>query len=162
MGLARGRYAEAEATLRTYVELAPALGQGPARLALVYLVQGRTADAIPLLRRARELDRLPEPARRPALASDASEDPPLAEAVGLMDGRWEDLAFLGEALVRQGQAARAVLPLEAARTLAPEAPGPRVWLVQAYEASGQRARAREAHEALRRIDPIAARRLSVR
>ncbi len=161
MELARGRYAEAEATLRTYVELAPALGQGPARLALVYLVQGRTADAIPLLRRARELDRLPEPAPRPALASEAGDDPQLAEAVRLMDGRWEDLEFLGEALVRQGQAARAVLPLEAARTLAPEASGPRVWLVQAYEASGQRARAREAHEALRRIDPVAARRLSV-
>lgn len=161
MRLARGQYAEAEASLRTYIELAPALGQGPARLALIYLVEGRTADAIPLLRRARTLDHLPELASRPAPASGVGSDPELTEAVRLMDGRWEDLEYLGEALVRQGQAARAVLPLEAARALAPEASGPRVWLVRAYDAAGQREQAREAHEALRRIDPVAAERLSV-
>ena len=159
--LAQGRYADAEASLRSYIELAPALGQGPARLALVYLVQGRTAEAIPLLRRARELDRLPDPPPGLSAATGAGNDPELAEAVRLMDGRWEDLEYLGEALVRQGQAARAVLPLDAARALAPAAPGPRVWLVQAYEATGQRERAREEHEALRRIDPAAAARLSV-
>jgi Flp pilus assembly protein TadD len=161
MRLARGQYAEAEASLRTYIQLAPALGQGPARLALIYLVQGRTAEAIPLLRRARELDRRPDPAPRPAMSTGVGDDPDLAEAVRLMDGRWEDLEYLGEALVRQGQADRALLPLEAARTLAPEASGPRVWLVRAYEATGQRERAREAHEALRRIDPAVAERLSV-
>ena len=161
MRLGQGQYADAEASLRTYIELAPTLGQGPARLALVYLVQGRTAEAIPLLRRARELDHLPDPAPRSMTATGVGNDPELAEAVRLMDGRWEDLEYLGEALVRQGQADRAVLPLEAARALAPEAPGPRAWLVQAYEATGQRERAREAHEALRRIDPAAAGRLSV-
>jgi tetratricopeptide (TPR) repeat protein len=161
MRLARGHYADAEASLRAYVQLAPALGQGPARLALVYLVQGRTAEALPLLRRARELDHLPDPPPRPTTPAGAVDDPELAEAVRLMDGRWEDLEFLGEALVRRGQAGRALLPLEAARALAPEASGPRVWLVQAYAAIGQRERAREAHEALRRIDPAAAERLSV-
>jgi tetratricopeptide (TPR) repeat protein len=161
MRLARGQYAEAEASLRTYIQLAPALGQGPARLALIYLVQGRTAEAIPLLRRARELDRRPDPAPRPAMSTGVGDDPDLAEAVRLMDGRWEDLEYLGEALVRQGHADRALLPLEAARTLAPEASGPRVWLVRAYEATGQRERAREAREALRRIDPAVAERLSV-
>lgn len=160
MRLARGRYAEAESSLRMYIQLAPALGQGPARLALVYLVQGRTAEAIPLLRRARELDRLPALEARTVAATGAG-DPDLAEAVRLMGGRWEDLEYLGEALVRQGQAARALLPLEAARALAPDASGPRVWLVKAYEATGQRERAREALEALHRIDPAAAGRLAV-
>jgi len=158
--MARGRYAEAEASLKRYVQLAPTLGQGPARLALIYLVQGRTAEAIPLLRRARELDRLPamEPGTR---AAAGAGDPDLAEAVRLMGGRGEDLQYLGEALVRQGQAARALLPLEAAQALAPDAVAPRAWLVQAYAATGQRERARESLEALRRIDPVAAGRLAV-
>jgi tetratricopeptide (TPR) repeat protein len=160
MRLARGQYAEAEASLRMYMQLAPALGQGPARLALVYLVQGRTSEAIPWLRRARELDRLPALEPRPVAPTDAG-DPALPEAVRLMDGRWEDLEYLGEALLQQGQARRALVPLEAAQALAPDASGPRVWLVQAYEATGQRERAREAQEALRRIDPAAAGRLSV-
>lgn len=158
--MARGQYAEAEASLKRYMQLAPTLGQGPARLALIYLVEGRTAEAVPLLRRARELDRLPalEPGTR---ESTGTGDPDLAEAVRLMDGRGEDLQYLGEALVRQGQAARALLPLEAAQALAPDAVGPRAWLVQAYTATGQRDRARESLDALRRIDPLAAGRLAV-
>ena len=165
MRLARGEYADAEASLRTYMQLAPGLSQGPARLALIYLVQGRTADALPLLRRARELEHRPAGDPRPPAAapeSAATDDPAFVEAIRLMGDRWEDLEYLGQALVQQGKAARAVLPLERASALTPSSAGPRVWLVQAYEAAGRPDRAREELAALRRLDPVAAGRLSVR
>jgi tetratricopeptide (TPR) repeat protein len=128
-------------------------------------VQGRTADALPLLRRALELD-----GRRPgelkplasSAGSPAGDDLSFVEAIRLMDDRWEDLEYLGQALVEQGKAAQALLALERASALAPTSAGPRVWLVQAYEAVGQRDRAREELAALRRLDPAAAGRLSVR
>ena len=165
MRLARGQYALAEASLRTYMELAPGLSQGPARLALIYLVQGRTADALPLLRRALELDGRNPGELKPlpsSAGSPATDDPSFVEAVRLMDDRPEDLEYLGQALVEQGNASRALLPLERASALAPTSPGPRAWLVQAYEAAGQRDRAREEMAALRRLDPAAAGRLTVR
>jgi Flp pilus assembly protein TadD len=165
MRLARGQYALAEASLRTYMELAPGLGQGPARLALIYLVQGRTADALPLLRRALDLD-----GQRPgelgplasSAGSSATDDPSFVEAIRLMGDRWEDLEYLGQTLVEQGKASQALLPLERASVLAPTSAGPRAWLVRAYEAAGQRDRARDELAALRRLDPTAAGRLSVR
>jgi Flp pilus assembly protein TadD len=165
MRLARGQYALAEASLRTYMELAPGLSQGPARLALIYLVQGRTAEALPLLRRALELDgRHPGDLKPPASSTgdSASDDPSFVEAIRLMGDRWEDLEYLGQALVEQGKASQALLPLERATALAPTSAGPRAWLVRAYEAAGQRDRAREELTALRRLDPAAAGRLSVR
>jgi len=165
MRLARGEYADAEASLRTYIQLAPGLSQGPARLALIYLVQGRTTDALPLLRRAQELEHRPAGDPMPHAAgpgSAATDDPSFVEAIRLMGDRWEDLEYLGQALVQQGQAARAVLPLERASALTPSSAGPRVWLVQAYEAAGRPDRAREELAALRRLDPVAAGRLSVR
>ena len=165
MRLARGQYALAEASLRIYMELAPGLSQGPARLALIYLVQGRTAEALPLLRRALELDgRHPGDLKPPASSTgdSASDDPSFVEAIRLMGDRWEDLEYLGQALVEQGKASQALLPLERATALAPTSAGPRAWLVRAYEAAGQRDRAREELAALRRLDPAAAGRLSVR
>jgi protein O-mannosyl-transferase len=163
--LARGEYADAEASLKTYIQLAPDRGQGAARLALIYLVQGRTADALPLLRRARQLDGHPlDPAApaTPAAGAVHAADPGFVEAIRLMGDRWEDLEYLGQALLQQGQAVRALLPLERAAILSPTAVGPRAWLVQAYEAAGQRDRAREELAALRNLDPASARRLSVR
>jgi cytochrome c-type biogenesis protein CcmH/NrfG len=53
----QGRYAEAEASLRTYLQLSPPGNpEPPARLGLLHVDQGRYADAIPLLRRALALD----------------------------------------------------------------------------------------------------------
>jgi protein O-mannosyl-transferase len=46
------RYAEAEEPLRRYMERVPGAATGPERLGLVYLLQGRHHDAIPLLRSA--------------------------------------------------------------------------------------------------------------
>ena len=51
------RYAEAEASLASYLQLSPPGNpEPPARLGLLYVDQGRYADAIPLLRRALALD----------------------------------------------------------------------------------------------------------
>ena len=164
MRLARGQYADAEANLKRYIAISPSLSQGPARLALVYLVEGRTADALPLLRRARQLGGLPPSAGTTAPISGGATavDPAFVEAVRMMGDRWEDLEYLGQALVQQGKDAQAVLPLEAASAIAPGAPGPRFWLARAYETIGQADRAREQREVLRRLDPQAAAGLSVR
>jgi tetratricopeptide (TPR) repeat protein len=48
----QGRYAEAEAPLRSYMERAPGSASGPERLGLVYLLENRYDAAIPLLRAA--------------------------------------------------------------------------------------------------------------
>ena len=133
--------------------------------ALDNLVQGRTTDALPLLRWAQEPEHRPTGDPRPPAAapeSTGTDDPAFAEAVRLMGDRWEDLEYLGQALVQQGKPARAVLPLERAPALPPSRASPRVWLVQAYEAAGRPDRAREELAALRRLDPVAAGRLSVR
>ena len=48
----QGRYAEAAAPLRSYMERAPWSASGSERLGLVYLLQGRYEPAVPLLRAA--------------------------------------------------------------------------------------------------------------
>jgi hypothetical protein len=48
----QGRYAEAAAPLRSYMERAPEAASGPERLGLVYLLDGRYELAAPLLREA--------------------------------------------------------------------------------------------------------------
>ncbi len=48
----QGRYADAEAPLRAFMERAPWSVSGPERLGLVYLLQGRYEPAVPLLRTA--------------------------------------------------------------------------------------------------------------
>src|SRR6266511_5600701 len=50
--LAQKRYDEAEAALKTFMTLSPARDVGPERLGLLYLVQARYAEALPLLRQA--------------------------------------------------------------------------------------------------------------
>ena len=48
----QGRYAEAAAPLRSYMERVPQAASGPERLGLVYLLEGRYETAAPLLREA--------------------------------------------------------------------------------------------------------------
>ena len=48
----QGRFPEAEAPLRSYMERVPQAAAGPERLGLMYLLEGRHAEAIPLLRNA--------------------------------------------------------------------------------------------------------------
>ncbi|HKW90614.1 MAG TPA: tetratricopeptide repeat protein [Methylomirabilota bacterium] len=162
--LVRGQYGEAGATLSTYMRLAPGDFHGPARLALVYLVQDRPDMAMPLLQRARQLTPPgPAPAAsRPREPETPGADPLFAQCLTLLGDEPEDLEYLGQALVRQGKSERAVASLLRAAELAPSAPGPRFWLVRAYEVSGQRERAREQLAVLRRLDPGAADRAPVR
>ncbi len=161
--LVRGRLAEAEASFRTYVRLAPGEAQGPAGLALVYLLQDRPAEAVPLLLRARQLRARTD--TRALGGDDRDEpgaDPEFARALRLLGDHLDDLEYLGQALIQQGRSDRAVAPLRRAVALAPDAPGPRFWLIRAYEATGQQALAREQLAVLRRLDPAAAERLGVR
>jgi Flp pilus assembly protein TadD len=151
--LVRGRYADAEASLKTYMQLAPGEWQGPARLALVYLVQDRVAEAVSLLHRAREMG----PRARPPGHAHASElEPEFALALRLLGDDREDLEYLGQVLIQRGKSARAVPALRRAVELAPDAPGPRFWLIRAYQSTGQTERAQEELEVLRRLDPRAA------
>ncbi len=48
----QGRFAEAEAPLRSYMERVPQAAAGPERLGLVYLLERRYENAVPLLRSA--------------------------------------------------------------------------------------------------------------
>ena len=162
--LVRGQYPEAEASLEIYMRLDPGEPQGPARLALLYLVQDRPGEAVALLRRAQQLGGS-APASASALSADQDEprtDPEFAEAIRLLGDGPDDLVFLGQALIQQGRIDRAVPALRRAVALAPDAPGARFWLVKAYEQSGRADLARTEAATLRRLHPEAADRLSVR
>jgi Flp pilus assembly protein TadD len=159
--LARGQYAEAEASLKTYMRLEPGEAQGPARLALLYLVQDRPADAVPLLLRSQRLGARPSRGV-PGGPDEPGPDPDFAKAIRLLGDSRSDLEFLGESLIRQGKGNRAVYPLRRAVALAPDAPAPRFWLVKAYEQSGRLDLARSEAATLRRLHPDAADRLSER
>jgi Flp pilus assembly protein TadD len=158
--LVRGRYADAEASLQTYMRLDPEASQGPARLALVYLVQDRVGEAVLLLRRAAQPGARSS-SRQPAHEPE-SADPEFALALRLLGDKREDLEYLGQALIRQGRSSRAVPALRRAVELAPEAPGPRFWLIRAYQDTGQDGLAREELRVLRRLDPRAAEAAGVR
>jgi Flp pilus assembly protein TadD len=143
VSLLRKRYVEAEAALREYRRLQPEAPDGAERLAVLYLVQGRLDEAIPLLRRARGMSQ-PENARAD-----------LAAAVQLLhDG--ETLRYLGQALLEQDRAGDAVLPLRRAVELYPSAPSLRAWLAHAYRGAGQVTLADAELSALRQLDPKAA------
>lgn len=159
--LARGQYAEAEASLKTYMRLEPGEAQGPARLALLYLAQDRPADAVPLLLQSQRLGARPS-REVPGGLDTPGPDPDFAKAIRLLGDSPSDLEFLGESLIRQGKGNRAVYPLRRAVALAPDAPAPRFWLVKAYEQSGRPDLARNEAATLRRLHPDAADRLSER
>ncbi len=149
VSLLRKRYVEAEAALREYRRLQPDAPDGAERLAVLYLVQGRSDEAIPLLRRARGLS-------QPATARND-----LAAAVELLnDG--ETLRYLGQALLEQGRAGDAVLPLRRAVELHPSAPSLRLWLAHAYRGAGQVTLADAELATLRQLDPKAAAQIAVR
>jgi tetratricopeptide (TPR) repeat protein len=153
VALMRRRYTEAEPALREYIRLRPDARTGPERLAVLYLVQGRSDEAIPLLRRARGMraadvavDRAPTV--QPAEAGRGS----LAEAVQLLDDS-ETLRYLGQVLLEQGLAVDAIIPLRRAVALNPTAPTARFWLAQAYRGARQAAQADAEMAALRKTDP---------
>jgi hypothetical protein len=152
--LLRGQYPEAEASLKTNMRLAPQELQGSARLALVYLVQGRPAEAVPLLRRSHPVGGRPLRAATvpPRGTGEIGREPAFEEAIGLL-GNSDDLEFLGRSLIQQGRADRAVDVLRRGVELAPEAAGLRFWLVVAHERSGRPDLAREQAATLLRLHP---------
>lgn len=161
--MVRGQYPQAEASLKTYMRLAPRASQGPRRLALLYLVQERPAEAVPLLLRAQELgasprDLAPTPATDP---HEPRSDPDFAQAIRLLGDNFDDLEYVGQALIQQGKSDRAVPLLRRAAALAPEKPGPQFWLVRAYQLTGRPDLAEKELATLRRLHPGAADRLSV-
>jgi Flp pilus assembly protein TadD len=153
VSLMRRHYADAESALRAYIRLRPAAPTGPERLAVLYLVQGRTDEAVPLLRRARGTSQSDEPVRRssPTPSTEAARGD-LAEAVQLLDDS-ETLRYLGQALLEQGLAADAIVPLRRAVALDPTAAAARFWLAQAYRGAGEAARADAEMAALRQTHP---------
>jgi protein O-mannosyl-transferase len=143
VALLRGRYVEAEAALRGYARWQPDAPDGAERLAVLYLVQGRSDEAIPLLRRARGISQSDGPRAD------------LAAAVEMLhDG--ETLRYLGQVLLEQGRAEDAILPLRRAVQLYPSAPSFRFWLARAYRGAGRTALADGELAALRQLDPNAA------
>ena len=162
--LLRGQYAESEARLKTYMHLAPREPQGPARLALLYLVKDRPAEAVHLLVRSQRTgSRRPRGATSPRGGTgEVGREPAFGEAIGLLGDSVDDLEFLGRSLIQQGRADRALDALRRGVELAPEAASLRFWLVVAYERSGRPDLARDEAATLLRLHPEVANRLSTR
>lgn len=149
----RARYAEAAAAFRSYLALLPGSRAGLGRLGLLYLLQGRLGEAVPLLQRARGL-----PLAGPAGPTSA----PLTTAIALVEDDPGALVLLGRALVEQGKPADAIFALRRAAALDPSAVPAHFWLIQAYQGVGRNDLARAQMDLLRRIDPRAAAGLPVR
>jgi Flp pilus assembly protein TadD len=152
----RTLYADAEGAFRTYLELVPGSRNALGRLGLLYLLQGRLEEAVPLLLRARGL-----PPAAPATSS-GPDSAPLAMAIALVEDDPGTLMLLGRALVEQGHPGDAIFALRRAAALDPSAVPAHFWLVQAYQGAGRGDLARQQMELLRRIDPQAAAELPVR
>jgi uncharacterized protein HemY len=94
--------------------------------------------------------------RGPTPSSPDRSQVDLAEAVQLLDDS-ETLRYLGQALLEQGLATDAILPLRRAVALNSTASAPRFWLAEAYRSAGQVAKADEELAALRSTHPSAER-----
>jgi len=141
--LRQGRYREAETSLQTFVKLEPARREGYDRLALVYLAQNRPDEALALLGRSGDIP-------RPVTAWQDSRGA-FAAAVALLGNDVETLQYLGQALIGQGRAEDAIVPLRRAAMIVPRVPGPRFWLARAYEAAGDAERARQERAVLQEL-----------
>ena len=163
------RYREAEAPYAKAIELSGGeFRDAVSNLGRLYAVEGRYADAIPLLRRANAMKpgapevvaslRLSLKNHGGALA--AAGRPAEAEALfreGLDLGDEEHLFInLGRARLDQGRFAEAVPPLERAVQMNPRNPSGRAWLARAYALAGARERAASEMTALAALDPAMA------
>jgi Flp pilus assembly protein TadD len=154
--LVRKRYDEAELAFRQYGELSPGQTNGLGRLGLLAMLRGRYAEAIPLLERAQGVR------GRPAPGGDTPTSRLLTTAIGLVEDDPGVLTLLGQALIEQGRPREAIGPLRRAAALAPWAGAAHLGLFQAYRDSGRADLAQEELSILRRLDPEAADRLTVR
>ena len=167
------RYREAEAPYVRAVELSGgAFRDAVSNLGRLYAVEGRYADAIPLLRRANAMKpgtgevvaslRLSLKNHGGALA--AAGRPAEAEALfreGLDLGDEQDLLInLGRARIDQGRYQDAIAPLERAVQMNPRNAHARAWLLRGYALAGARDRAASEMAALTSLDPALAARVA--
>jgi tetratricopeptide (TPR) repeat protein len=145
----QGRFEEAERGVRLLMDNRLGGALVPEFLGLLYLVQGRYAEAVPPLREAATMrgDLLsgPPPGAKP-------EDP-LGEALGLLKSEPDVLTMVGQKLLEAGKPDRAVQVLQRALALDHTSAKIRYWLVRAYFASGATAEGQRELQALRVISP---------
>jgi tetratricopeptide (TPR) repeat protein len=148
------RYREAGDSVNALIRLGRGGALVPELLGLLYLVEGRYAEAVPPLRQAalaRGDLRHANPGAPPAAPQDPGEA--LREALALLKDDPTILTYVGYTLVEAGRPADGIQALARAQTLNPHAASPRYWLIRAYRASGQPERAEREAQALRVISP---------
>ncbi len=122
-----GRHDQAEQALLAYLQVRPDAVDGAERLAVLYLIEGKTDAAIPLLRRARRMSADAQPDPTSGRRSPDHSRIELEEAVRLLDDG-ETLRYLGQALLAEGRPGDAVVALRRAVAVSPSAPSFRQWL----------------------------------
>jgi Flp pilus assembly protein TadD len=162
---AQRRYSEAAGVFREVARRWPRSPEGPLRLGMVRMDEGRVEEALPLLRAALQL--APEydltrgelarafaglGERRLAERRFADAAAIFLESIRLRPNNLEPLRGLGQALVEQGRAQEAVAPLRQARTLGPIDPRVCYWLARAYLETGDRTLADAEIATLRKLD----------
>jgi len=164
------RYPEAEAPYARAVELSGGqLRDAVANLGRLRVVQGRYAEAIPLLRRANAMKpgnvevvesfRLALKNQGAALAEGgrlADAESLFREGLDLLGDDHDLFVNLGRSRLDQGRTADAVGPLERAVQMKPRNPLARMWLARVYARAGTRDRAQAELEALASLDPVLA------
>ena len=164
------RYAEAEGPYARAVELSGGrLRDAVANLGRLRVVQGRYAEAIPLLRRANALKpdnpevvesfRIALKNQGYALATagrPADAEALFREGLDLLGDDQDLYINLGRSRLDQSRAAEAVGPLERAVQMKPRDSHARMWLARAYARAGSPDRARTELEALASLDPTLA------
>ena len=164
------RYEEAEGPYARAVELSGGrLRDAVANLGRLRVVQGRYADAIPLLRRANALKpdnpevvesfRIALKNQGYALATagrPADAEALFREGLDLLGDDADLFINLGRSRLDQGRAAEAVGPLERAVQMKPRNALARMWLARAHARAGAADRARAELEALASLDPTLA------
>ena len=164
------RYAEAEGPYARAVELSGGrLRDAVANLGRLRVVQGRYAEAIPLLRRANALKpdnpevvesfRIALKNQGYALATagrPADAEALFREGLDLLGDDQDLYINLGRSRLDQSRAAEAVGPLHRAVQMKPRDSHARMWLARAYARAGSPDRARTELEALASLDPTLA------
>lgn len=167
------RYAEAEAPFARAVELSGGrFHDAVANLGRLRVVQGRYAEALPLLRRANAMKpgnaevvksfRVALKNHGGALAAagrPADAEALFREGLDLLGDDQELFINLGRSRLDQGRAAEAVGPLERAVQMRPRDSHARMWLARALARAGSPDRARTELEALASLDATLAERV---
>ncbi len=143
------RYDEAEQTIETLIRLGRGGALVPEVVGLLYLVQGRYAEAVAPLKQAAAMRGDVSPQAVPVRA----DQDPLREALALLKENPQILTYVGSTLVEAGRPAHARVVLDRALALDPNAAAAHYWLVRAYLAEGARVEADRELVRLRALAP---------